>query len=100
MSDHPVEDELRNLREDLARLQRDVAQLVRALVDAGKAEAGSVQNEARDRLRKAAQKLTDATRTGQQGVETVVKQVKDHPLCALAAAFGLGYALGKLFRRG
>lgn len=105
MSTEAVEVQLQKLREDLARLHDDLARLVTAAAAPPKPDATAKPDatpepaDARERLRNAARKIAEVSQFSQQGVETVVKQVSEHPLCAAAAAFGLGFAIGKLFGR-
>lgn len=111
MSTEAVEEQLQKLREDLARLHEDLARLASAAAAPPKSDAppkpdatakpgaAAEPADARERLRNAARKISEVSQFSQQGVETVVKQVSEHPLCAAAAAFGLGFAIGKLFGR-
>lgn len=99
MNSEAIDEQLRKLREDLARLHGDLGQFARVVAEPGKAEAVAAVHDVRDRLRTAAHKMADMTRTGQQGIESATKQLSEHPLIAVAAAFGLGFAMGKLLGR-
>lgn len=99
MSNESVQQELNQLREDVNRLRSDVADLVRALGAAGKHEAETALDAARQRLRQAAEAVGSARQCTEQTVAAVEQQVRKYPLVSLSAAFAVGCWCGKVLCR-
>lgn len=86
------------LREDLRTLRSDVAALAEALVATGKegvhAAKASAVGQARRRLENIAAQTQSACDCGREAVETVERQVVEHPAKSLGIVFGTGMLLG------
>ncbi len=86
------------LREDLKTLRSDVAALAEALVATGKegvhAARASAVGQARRRLEDIASRTQSACDCGRDAVETVERQVVEHPVKSLGIVFGAGMLIG------
>lgn len=79
------------LKEEFASLKADVSKIADTL---GKL-SGEQVSHGRERARDAAGRAQTETR---RAVGTVEEEIRQYPLTSLAAAFGLGYLLGRTLR--
>lgn len=109
MADRDLERALSSLRRDLQRIKQDLDGLAKDSVTAAK-QAGATGHEATDAalrtLESEARSLLEAVKgvgaSAVEGGEDVVSDVEDHieanPLAMVAAALGVGVAIGWLIR--
>lgn len=79
------------LKEEFASLKADVSKIADTL---GKL-SGEQVSHGRERARDAAGRARTETR---RAVDTVEEEIRQYPLTSLAAAFGLGYLVGRTLR--
>jgi len=98
MATEPMTREYDALREDLKTLRSDVAALAEAMVAGGKQRAQSAKDsaveQARRRLEEIASRTQAACDRGREAVETVERQVVEHPGKSLGIVFSAGIFLG------
>jgi len=79
--------ELRNdidkLKEDLTHLRSDIGSLTETLVGTGRDSAKAVRDQVQHRV--------------ESGIDSAKKCIEERPVTTMAAAFGVGLLLGKLF---
>lgn len=80
------------LREEVSKLRTDITDIAETL----RKLSHDAVADGRDRLRDAAKQQTDKARESLSGVESEIEQ---RPLTSVAAAFGIGFVLGKLLDR-
>ena len=109
MANRDLDRALASLRGDLQRIQKDLGKLAK---DGGKVakQAGATAHEARDAalhtLESEARAVLDAVKDvgssavagGEDVVSSVEDHIKAHPLAMVAAALGVGVAVGWLIR--
>ena len=107
MSNRDLDKALAALRGDLQRVQKDLNRLARGGGKAAK-QAGATVHEARDAalhtLEAEARAVLDAVKDvgssaiagGEEVVSSVEDHIKGHPLAMVAAALGVGVAIGWL----
>jgi ElaB/YqjD/DUF883 family membrane-anchored ribosome-binding protein len=88
--------ELNQLKSDIAGLRGDMASLVKTLKDAGIDEGREAYQRASERARRAG----EAVREQANEAYTVIgREVEEHPLTSVLAAFGTGFVIGMLLDR-
>lgn len=98
-------DELTAVKADLKQLKTDMAALVAALKETGAQRASAVEDSALDAVHEAIDTLnrrfegikTKAGTQAKDALDEAEKAVVRHPLATVAAAFGIGFVLAKLF---
>ena len=92
-----------DIETDLAALRADVAALAESLRAYGHARANDMTDPARARADDLAGAAGEAAQDLRRQVDALEKElestVRDHPVQALLAAFGLGFVLSLLLRR-
>jgi len=85
MATNNYADDIEALRTDLKLLQSDIATLTK--------------NVTTDMRNGAQNVAADVSATGQEGLTTVSKTVRENPFASIAAAAGVGFVIGALLRR-
>ena len=109
MSNRDLDKALGSLRKDLQRVQKDLGRLARgggkvarqagaAAHDAGDSALHTLEAEARALLDTIKEVGSSAVAGGEDVVSSVEDHIKGHPLAMLAAALGVGVAIGWLIR--
>lgn len=104
MAEPDVQKELNAIRQDLANLQADMADLAGVLRDLGARRVeglrNSVEGELRDSREALRRRLDEMRAGGRKRLGEFEEGVGEHPLSALATAFGIGFILGKILDLG
>ncbi len=91
------------LAEDLARLREDLRRMSEHLGEEGAARLGQAKAAVEARLQQLEEALEELRRQarerGQRAAAGLEETVREQPLLALLAAFGLGMVIGRLFGR-
>lgn len=87
-----VEKDVEELRSEFANLRSDVSKLT----DTMKKLYGDTAAEGRTRARQAAERSRERAR---ETVGTFEEEISERPLTSIAAAFGIGFIIGKLLDR-
>lgn len=87
-----VSSDVDDLKQDVEALRQDIGQLVNSLSNAGKAKVDDGISTAKGYADQAKAQMQD-TREQAEG------QIRENPLVAVGAAFGVGYVLGKLLSK-
>jgi ElaB/YqjD/DUF883 family membrane-anchored ribosome-binding protein len=98
-------EELAAVKADLKQLKTDMAALVAALKESGAQRASAVEDSALDAVHEAISTLnrrfegikTKAGTQAKDALDEAEQTVVRHPLATVAAAFGIGFVLAKLF---
>jgi ElaB/YqjD/DUF883 family membrane-anchored ribosome-binding protein len=103
MEEANVHDEIEALRENFNRLQADFQSLTKTIgeisrnhVENGIESVKQTGNRAAERMRAAA---SEANSFKDAGIAAAERQVIDHPVTSLLAAFATGLVVGKLVER-
>ncbi len=100
MASESVSKDYETLRDDVKKLRSDVATLAEALVAEGKGRARAVKASAVDQARQRLDRITSQAQTacdrGRETVETVERQVAEHPCKSLSIVFGSGVFIGMI----
>jgi ElaB/YqjD/DUF883 family membrane-anchored ribosome-binding protein len=95
--------EMEKLKAELEKMRSDFAGLAGALKGAGAAGAEEVKDSAAHMAASVKEQIVhalhEAREKGKASVEAVEKQVGEHPLVSLLAAFGAGFLVAKLLDR-
>lgn len=83
-----------SLRDEMARVKADLRRVVDDLADLRSAAACAASEGVSEVKGRVAEAAHSAVAKGRESVERVEKAVSDHPLISLAAAFGIGLAVG------
>lgn len=86
------EKDVEKLKTEFAELKSDVSKLTETVRDI----SGDGLEQGRDRIRRRAQRSREQAR---EAVDTVESEIGERPLTSVAAAFGVGFVLGKLLDR-
>ncbi len=104
MAEPKISQEYDTLKEDIAKLRTDVAGLLNAFKELGldKASAmqGSLDAEFELRRKQLELALAEAKARGEQVANDLESEITKRPLTAVAAAFGIGFVLAKIFNLG
>ena len=87
-----VEKDVEDLRNEFAELKSDVSKLTETL----KKLYGDTAEEGRARARRAAERSRERARETYGAFE---EEIGERPLTTIAAAFGIGFVIGKLLDR-
>lgn len=87
-----VEKDVEELKSEFAELKSDISKLTETI----KKLYGDAASEGRDRARDAAARSKDRAR---ETVGAFEEEIASRPLTSVAAAFGVGFILGKLLDR-
>jgi len=88
--------EMETMRADMKKLTEQLGRTAKAGASAASAEAEAELTRLRGELDRLYQRAKDG---GVASIESIEQQVERHPFTSLAAAFGIGLLLGKLFDR-
>jgi len=103
MTDKQIQQEMESVRNDLKQLQGDVAGLVSGLKSLGLDKVNQVGENAKEtaeeQLERLKATLNQVRSEGESQVDSLQKEIGQRPLSSVAAAFAVGYILGKLLDR-
>ncbi|MDX1581898.1 MAG: hypothetical protein R3360_09770, partial [Alphaproteobacteria bacterium] len=85
MAQSDMSQEIEALKNDMASLREDLGKIATTLGEEAKGHSRAAYDDVRRRA--------DA------GIDTVERQIDEHPFTSMAAAFGIGLLIGNLFRR-
>lgn len=88
--------ELNQLKSDIADLRDHMASLVKALKDAGIDQGREAYNKASERARQASESVRAQA---DEAYSAIGREVEEHPLTSVLAAFGTGFVVGMLLGR-
>jgi ElaB/YqjD/DUF883 family membrane-anchored ribosome-binding protein len=96
MPNEEITKELDQLKSDIADLRDDVASLVKTLKDAGIEQGREAYNRAYERARHARDSVREQA---DEAYSAIGREVEEHPLTSVLAAFGTGFVVGMLLDR-
>lgn len=100
MNDYNLHEEMETLKADVAKLRADVSDLLDVLREIGaeKVEStkSSIEDEIRERRERLREAINRAEERGRRTSEDFERNIAQHPLSSVLAAFGLGFILAKL----
>lgn len=103
VSNTEVSKEYEKLRRDVVQLRDDLGEVTQALLAVGSAKVSSARQRASEATEAGAETVRELLERlkqhGENAGEKVETQVREHPVMALAASFGLGFLLAKLAGR-
>jgi len=97
MAVEDINKEMNQIKADMKALRDDMAALMRALKDAGVEQGHQAYDKAYENVRGAGESIRD--RAG-EAYSAFGKEVEEHPLTSVLAAFGTGFVVGMLLDRG
>jgi ElaB/YqjD/DUF883 family membrane-anchored ribosome-binding protein len=96
MQNEAIDKELNELKSDLSDLREDMASLLKTLRDAGIDQGQEAYERAYQRARRAG----ESVRThADEAYSRIGREVEEHPLTSVLAAFGTGFVVGMLLDR-
>ena len=98
-----VEDEVDVLKADITKLRDDFKEFAALLKDAAagdRAQAGAASSLFGQSWEDLAKRIDDARKQGDETMQDLAEQVKQHPLASVALAFGVGYVIAKIMSGG
>jgi ElaB/YqjD/DUF883 family membrane-anchored ribosome-binding protein len=96
MQNDEITKEMNQLKSDIADLRDHMASLVKALKDAGIDQGREAYNRASDRARQARESVRAQA---DEAYSAIGREVEEHPLASVLAAFGTGFVVGMLLDR-
>ena len=98
-----IQEQVRDLKEDLNKLRADLGGVLRSVMDATRAEAGEarerLETRAREQLDQFGAMLGDARDRGRQMAGSICNQIEHHPLASILGSLGAGFLIGFLAGR-
>ncbi len=91
-----INQEMKQLKSDIADLREDLASLVQAVRDTGTERGEKLYERATERAREAG---GTAQRHATESYDAIGREVGQHPLASVAAAFATGFVVGMVLDR-
>lgn len=91
-----INKEMNQIKADIKALRDDMASLMRTLKDVGVDQGKQAYDSAYENVRNAGETVRE--RAG-EAYNTFGKEVEEHPLTSVLAAFGTGFVVGMLLDR-
>lgn len=96
MAGDGIDQEMNKIKSDISDLRADMASLINALRDAGIEQGRQTYERAYERARHTGETVRSRT---DEAYGMLGKEIEEHPLTSVLAAFGTGFVVGMLLDR-
>lgn len=96
MANEELNRELTQLKSDISNLRNDLGSLVEVMKSAGLEHGRQYYNEAHDRAKRVGETVRARA---DEAYSLIGREVEQHPLASVLAAFGTGFVVGMLLDR-
>ncbi|MBI4405825.1 MAG: DUF883 family protein [Deltaproteobacteria bacterium] len=95
--------ETSEIRDAMTRVRQGLNGIAHGIVELGKVEAQEAREKLEEELGKEVETLKDMLKTGTRETQKLIgearRQIEEHPVITMTAAFGIGLIAGKLLHK-
>jgi ElaB/YqjD/DUF883 family membrane-anchored ribosome-binding protein len=97
-----IEEEVDALKADMVKLRDDLKEFAALLKSSAgdRSTAGTPFSGLGQSWEDFTKKMEDARKEGDQALQDIAEQIKQHPLSSVSLAFGVGYVISKIMNLG